>query len=249
MLTEERWKAILEILEKEGVVSAQELSERLKVSASTVRRDLTQLDGLGRLVKVHGGATVVDTQYMTQDMSMEVKYGLYREEKKAIGTYAARLVSPKDFVFIDAGTTTEMLVDSLDEKRAIYMTNSMIHARKLSRKGCRVYLPGGEVKQLTEAIIGGEAADMIRNFHFTIGFFGTNGVNIECGFTTPDPQEALIKRISLEHSKKAYVLCDRSKFNVAAAVSFAGFTDAAVITDRVPDRKYKKYETIVEVMK
>lgn len=249
MLTEERWKEILDILEKEGAVSVQELAASLNTSAATVRRDLAQLDAMGKLVKVHGGATSVSLQYMTRDMSMAEKYDLHREEKQAIAKYAAPLIKPNDFVYIDAGTTTEMLVDTITERQAIYMTNSMIHARKLSQKGCRVYLPGGEVKQLTEAVIGGEAADFIRNYHFTIGFWGTNGVTVESGFTTPEPHEALIKRVSMEQTAKRYVLMDRSKFNVVAPVTFADFSAATIITDVVPDQIYKKHKSIVEVMK
>lgn len=249
MLTEERWKEILDLLDKEGAVSVQELALRLDASAATVRRDLTRLDAMGKLIKVHGGATSISQQYMTRDMSMEEKYGLHTDEKKVIAEYAAPLIQPNDFVYIDAGTTTEMLVDVITEKRAIYMTNSMIHARKLSQKGCRVYLPGGEIKQLTEAIIGGEAADHIRNFHFTIGFWGTNGVTVENGFTTPEPHEALIKRVSMEQTAKRYVLMDRSKFNVVAPVTFAAFTAAEIITDIVPDQNLKKHNNIVEVMK
>lgn len=30
--------------------------------------------------------------------------------------YAAKLVAPNDFIYIDAGTTTEYLIDYLDEK-------------------------------------------------------------------------------------------------------------------------------------
>ncbi len=249
MLTEERWKEILDILEKEGAVSVQELAASLNTSSATVRRDLAQLDAMGKLVKVHGGATSVSLQYMTRDMSMAEKYDLHREEKQAIAKYAAPLIKPNDFVYIDAGTTTEMLVDTITERQAIYMTNSMIHARKLSQKGCRVYLPGGEVKQLTEAVIGGEAADFIRNYHFTIGFWGTNGVTVESGFTTPEPHEALIKRVSMEQTAKRYVLMDRSKFNVVAPVTFADFSAATIITDVVPDQIYKKHKSIVEVMK
>jgi DeoR family fructose operon transcriptional repressor len=249
MLTEERWKMILDILEKEGAVSVQELVMRLDTSAATVRRDLTQLDTMGKLVKVHGGATSVSLQYVTRDMSMEEKYVLHTEEKRAIAEYAAPLIRPNDFVYIDAGTTTEMLVDVIEEKQAIYMTNSMVHARKLSQKGCRVYLPGGEVKQLTEAIIGGEAADFIRSYHFTIGFWGTNGVTVESGFTTPEPHEALIKKISMENTAKRYVLMDRSKFNVVAPVTFAKYTDAEIITDMIPDVRFGKQKNIVEVMK
>jgi DeoR family fructose operon transcriptional repressor len=249
MLTEERWKMILDILEKEGAVSVQELAMRLDTSAATVRRDLTQLDTMGKLVKVHGGATSVSLQYVTRDMSMEEKYVLHTEEKRAIAEYAAPLIRPNDFVYIDAGTTTEMLVDCIREQNATYITNSLTNARKLVRKGFKTFLTGGEVKGTTEAVVGAEAAEYLRKLHFTIGFWGTNGVSAEDGFTTPDQNEAMMKRISMGQTTKRYILCDRSKFSVVSPVTFADFEDAVVITGKLTDKKYKKYENIMEVTK
>ena len=181
MLTEERWASILDIVEREKAVSVPELEAVLGVSASTIRRDLTQLNRMGKLVKVHGGATSIETQYVGKDITMEEKYSMNNEEKQIIGRYAAGLIGPDDFVYIDAGTTTECLVDNIREMRATYVTNSLTHALKLIHKGCRTFLPGGEVKKTTEAIIGGDALGYVSRLHFTIGFWGKNGVTYETG--------------------------------------------------------------------
>ena len=82
MLTEERWSAILELVEKEKAISVTELEKELGVSASTIRRDLTQLHMMGKLLKVHGGATSIGTQYVNRDLTMDEKYTLYSEEKR-----------------------------------------------------------------------------------------------------------------------------------------------------------------------
>ena len=76
MLTEERWASILDIVEREKAVSVPELEAVLGVSASTIRRDLTQLNRMGKLVKVHGGATSIETQYVGKDITMEEKYSI-----------------------------------------------------------------------------------------------------------------------------------------------------------------------------
>ena len=59
----------------------------------------------------------------------------------------------------------------------------------------------------------------------------------------------MIKRISMEQTEKKYILCDRSKFSVISPVSFAQFDEAVVITGKLSDKKYKKYENVVEVAK
>ena len=58
MLTQERHLQILAQLEEKGTVSVAQLTQLLGASESTVRRDLIALDRLGKLHKVHGGATL-----------------------------------------------------------------------------------------------------------------------------------------------------------------------------------------------
>ncbi len=236
-------------MNREQAVTVPALEEELSVSAATIRRDLTQLHRLGKLLKVHGGATSLGQKYVARDQSMEEKYKLNNEEKQRIARYAASLIRPTDFVYIDAGTTTELLVDCITELHAVYVTNSIMHGRKLVQKGCQTFIVGGELKQATEALVGSMAGEMLQRFHFTIGFFGTNGVSAESGFTTPDPGEAMIKRLAVRQTAKKYVLCDSSKFNVVAPIPFADFKAADIITGKIPEKQYEQYDNIMEVRK
>lgn len=247
MLIEERFQEILEIVNEQKTVSVQELTERLGTSESTVRRDLTQLHKLGKLVKIHGGAMAPEIQYATKDMDMAEKYQLHMEEKRQIAQYAASLIEPDDFVYIDAGTTTELMTEYVSQREASYVTNSLAHARILAQKGLRTFILGGEVKGVTEAIVGADALDTIRRYHFTKGFFGANGVKIREGFTTPEANEAAVKRLAMAHTKDCYVLCDGSKFNQISQVTFAGFEDAVILTCGLNDPQYRKYENVMEV--
>ncbi|MFR5602548.1 MAG: DeoR/GlpR family DNA-binding transcription regulator [Lachnospiraceae bacterium] len=246
MLIEERFQEILEIVNAKKTVTVQELTERLNTSESTIRRDLAQLHKKGKLIKVHGGATALDVSYSTQDLKMEEKYQLYTEEKLRIARYAAALIQPEDFVFIDAGTTTELLTEQIAETRASYVTNSMVHAKKLAEKGCKTFILGGEIKGTTEAIVGPEALEAISRYNFTKGFFGTNGVTLEEGFTTPELNEAAVKRLAMEHSRQRFILCDGSKFNQVSQITFGRFEEAQIITSGLTDPSYKKYEHVVE---
>ena len=75
----------------------------------------------------------------------------------------------------------------------------------------------------------------LRKYHFTKGFFGTNGVTKKAGFTTPDANEAMVKKTAIEQCQKKYVLCDHSKFGEVSSVTFLAFTGADVITDRIAE--------------
>ncbi len=248
MIAEERWSHIVALVNERGVMTVSQLMEALDASESTVRRDLVRLDDMGRLRKVHGGATRLATSEMVMvDESMSGRKMYHMEEKRAIGAYAATLIKPGDFVFIDGGTTTECLVDAITETNATYLTNSLPHAQKLLSKGCRTLLPGGEVKPLTEVLIGSETVDSIRRYHFTIGFWGTNGAALDSGFTTPEFNEAAVKRIGIENTLHPYVLCDSSKFSSVALITFAEFKDAIVVTDRITREEMRQTDNIIQV--
>ena len=116
MIAETRHQMILDILHKQRSASVQELAEQLHISESTIRRDLIVLDRQGKLTKVYGGAMAMnmESSYDSYEPDMDTKEGLYVEEKKRMGQYAASLIRADDFVYIDAGTSTIHLVNAID---------------------------------------------------------------------------------------------------------------------------------------
>lgn len=249
MLGEERQNVILAQVEEKKSISVQELMRILDTSESTIRRDLNQLDREGKLVKVHGGAMAKNSSYRTRDDEVSVRKNQNRDEKLLIAQYAAGLIEENDIVYLDAGTTTELMIDFLAEKDVTFVTNSFNHAKRLAMRGFTVYVLGGEFKAVTEAIVGEEAILGLDKYNFTKGFWGANGVNVKNGCSTPDMKEAMIKKKSMEKTKEKYVLCDSSKFSKISSVTFADFDSVGIITSRLEDNTYKEYENVLEVEK
>lgn len=246
MLTKQRQDLILKLLEEKGSVTATEIKDILGISESTVRRDITALDKEGKLVKVFGGAVAAKAEVSAHEYTVAQKSDLNPDEKRKIAKYAASLIEPEDFVYLDAGTTTAYMLDYIEERSATYVTNAVAHARQLLSRGMKVLMIGGELKAATEAAVGGQAMEMLASYHFTKGFFGTNGVSKKCGCTTPDINEAMIKRTAMGHCRDSYVLCDSSKFQHISPVTFAPFEGTVLITERVPEG-YEGCENIVVV--
>jgi DeoR family fructose operon transcriptional repressor len=247
VLASERQRRIHDLVLSRGSVTSAELMELLGASESTIRRDLDQLERMNKISRVHGGAARVGDDYVLRDQALTEKNTLNVAQKRAIAAYAATLVKPGDFVYLDAGSTTEALADEITERDATYLTNSLPIARKLLARGCKTMLPGGTVKPLTEALVGEETIASLGKYHFTVGFWGTNGADLETGFTTPEFNEAAVKQISLEQTVRPYVLCDSSKFSLVAPITFADFDRAQVITDQLADRSYAQAGNVIEV--
>ncbi len=249
MLTQERYQTILQILNERNSVTVSDLTQILNTSESTIRRDLTTLDEMGRLKKVFGGATSIRQTSGVMEDAVSSRELIMNEEKTAIAEYSASLINDNDFIYIDAGTTTSKLIDYISNKNATYVTNGISHARKLIQKGLDAYMIGGRMKPVTEAVVGAEGIRSIKNYNFTKAFMGTNGIDIEAGFTTPDIEEALIKEAAIKKSYMAFVLADHTKFLKVSPVSFSELKKCCIITDVLPDKKFADETVIKEVMK
>lgn len=249
MLTEERHSIILDTVNKKKSAGLGELCELLNTSESTVRRDLSLLDEKGLLIKVRGGAiAVTDESFTAAEPNVEEKAGLFAAEKEAIARYAASLIEDGDFIYIDAGTTTEKMIEFIPSKSVTFVTNAFISAKKLAQKGFRVIILAGEVKTSTEAIIGSEAVTTLMHYNFTKCFMGVNGISIKGGFSTPDESEAAVKRTAVSRSKEVFILADQSKFGKITSVKFSELNRGKIITDKVPDKKYFSETSIKEVL-
>lgn len=247
MLTQERHNKILELLTKQDTVTVGELSQGLETSESTIRRDLVTLDKMGKVKKVHGGAAAIHMVSTVFEEDVTTKSALNVTEKEAIGRVAAGLVTNDDFVFIDAGTTTAAMIDFIyDNVRATFVTNGIVHAKKLIQKGLKAYIIGGQIKLTTEAVVGTEAINNLRKYNFTKTFIGTNGISVKGGYSTPDVEEAAVKSEVLKRGRNNFILGDHTKFDKEYAVTFGILKDACIVTDELEDNEFREYAVVKE---
>ncbi|WP_035769024.1 DeoR/GlpR family DNA-binding transcription regulator [Butyrivibrio sp. NC2002] len=248
MLTEERRNAIVSYIEEHKAVTVQELVDFLDTSAATIRRDLIALSDERRIIKVFGGATSLNAKDVnTIEPSVAEKALHNTAEKSIISEYAASLINDNDFVYIDSGTTTLHLIDHITNKKAKYITNGIVHAKRMLERGLSTMIIGGRIKPVTEAVVGPECVESLSKFHFTKAFMGTNGISITAGFTTPDVDEALVKAEAIKHTYLSYILADSSKFGVVSSVTFSDLRSCCIITDKNPDKKYSD-QTIIKAV-
>ncbi len=249
MLTQERRDLMVQFINEKNAVTVNELMEEFDASAATVRRDLSVLHDEKRILKVFGGATsLTSSDVNTQEPSVSAKKTLNVEEKDLISKYAASLINDEDFVYIDSGTTTLEMIKYIDNTRAKYITNGIVHAKMLLEKNLSTMIIGGRCKASTEAIVGPECIEGIRKYHFTKAFMGTNGISTSAGFTTPDVDEALVKEEAVRHAYISYILADHSKFGQISSVTFADITSCCIITDKDVSKNYLG-KTIIKVVK
>ena len=140
------------------------------------------------------------------------------------------------------------MIDFIPNKDVTFVTNAFIHAKKLAQRGFKVFIPAGEIKLATEAIVGAECVSSLQSYNFTKSFIGANGISLSGDISTPDRNEASVKTAVIRNSRMVYILADHSKFEQITSVSFADLGRVMIITDKLGDKKYLSATNIKEVM-
>ncbi|MBE4726004.1 DeoR/GlpR family DNA-binding transcription regulator [Leuconostoc citreum] len=239
MIVAERKKQILKIIQKNQFISLQELKKVTKTSLSTVRRDLDILAADGLVRRVHGGVEWIESS--RGSLSVSERLSLYQATKQKIAQRAAQQLQGGEIIFLDAGTTTGELIPYLaDKKPAVtVVTNSVHHAAQLSDLMIPVMIIGGQVKQTTDAVIGAAAVNQINHMVFNVSFVGADGLSVEFGLTTPDLEEAAIKKAVVERSQVSYVLADNSKIGTAAFAKAVDLERVVLVTSALTNQQWQ----------
>ncbi len=242
MYATERQELIEHLVTAERRVAVVDLARRFGVTTETVRRDLDQLESAGVIRRVHGGA-VAHTRASTTEPSLAERTGRASDAKRAIARRALDAV-PLDFdgsVYIDAGTTTAAIAEELSRRPAgirplEVVTHSMTVAHLLAGvPGLNLTAIGGRVRGLTAAAVGAQTVDAISHLRPDVAFIGTNGLSAEFGLSTPDTDEAAVKRAILSAARRTLVVADADKFDAELLVSFGGLdTIDVLVSDAAP---------------
>jgi DeoR family transcriptional regulator of aga operon len=233
VLNEERRRAIIEIVNREGRVLVTELSKQFRTSQVTIRKDLEVLHEQGHLHRSHGGALPA-REGALEDPTLREKEQIHRKEKLLIATAAAQSVKEGQVVVLDSGTTTTAIARALRSFHNLtIVTNAVNIAAELSGTTLDVILTGGTLRKNSFSLVGPIAEDTLRHLNADLLFLGVDGFDVHYGLSTPNLLESKVNRVMVEVAKRRVAVCDSSKFG-RRSLSLIAPTSALheVITDR-----------------
>ncbi|AEV72240.1 transcriptional regulator of sugar metabolism [Mycolicibacterium rhodesiae NBB3] len=234
MYAEERQQAIASLVIANGRASVTELAQAYDVTTETVRRDLAVLDKAGVLRRVHGGAVPVRALHLVE-AGVGERESTRAEYKDAIARAAAELLPPGGAtILLDAGTTTARIAAHLPtDRELVVVTNSVpVAARVAALPSVSLQLLGGRVRGITQAVVGEQAVRVLDTLRVDMAFVGTNGISVRHGLSTPDNEEAAVKRAMVSCANYVVAVADSSKVGREDFVSFAPLASVdTLITD------------------
>lgn len=221
-----------EMVRENRALRVSEMCRKLGASPATVRRDLEILESQGKLQRIHGGAVSIESRL--DEPLFDDKTTIASREKRRIAEAARSLVSAQDTVYLDGGSTVLELARLLCDRTDItVVTNSLRAAVELSGRGPRLFLLGGELRRLSQTVVGALSRPVAESLHLDKAFMGTIGFSLEYGMTTTDPNEAFTKNLVAARANQVILLADGTKLDKVsfAKAGAAGDVDV-VVTDR-----------------
>ena len=236
----ERERLILEALKPSGFVTYRDLESRLDASPATIRRDLTRLEGEGRIARVHGGAKLPDEDRPEALHSLigtpfDQAITLNLSAKQAIGRAAAALCEPGEGIMIDGGTTTLQMCPHLAGLDLQVLTNSLhIVNALLPQTGTRILLPSGSVFREQNIILAPSGEDSMPRFHAPKLFMGAAAIGPQ-GVMQADVVLVAAERRLIDRAEEVILLVDSSKFQSSSGAIVCGLDEIdVVVTDAPP---------------
>ena len=207
----EREDKILSMLAQKNEYSVTELAEKLYISVPTMRRDLIKLEKKGKVIRTHGGVTVIK-----KSADAKIPFFLREQEqdsaKEVIAKKAAECISDGDTIMLDGTTSAYHIIPYLTKfKNLIVITSGAKASIALGQTGISNISTGGRMLEMGFSYVGDDACRCVENYNADILFFSCRGISMDGWLSDNSIQENTVRRAMMHRAKKKILLCDSSK--------------------------------------
>lgn len=236
---------IMETLKVNKVVMVAELSRELGVTEETIRKDLEKLEAQQQLIRVHGGAYLIEG-FGTETPVM-VRSKLMQQEKQMIAKQCIALIGEKENIFLDCSTTMVFLAKELAAagKKMTVMTNSLAAAAEIVKNpAIRLILFGGEYNSDTGGFEGQAVHTLMKICHIDKAFISSAGLSLNAGITDSTRTAAEIRRQVIEQANTCIFAADSTKIGKHSVYVIGRLSDVNyLVTDQPLEQTNKKMKT------
>ncbi|MFZ3069843.1 MAG: DeoR/GlpR family DNA-binding transcription regulator [Anaerolineaceae bacterium] len=228
MYKEKRLETILDMVDKEGHVKVNDLTDMFHVSAMTIRRDLRELEIQGYLKKIYGGAYTTANVPLKNINSIYSRMKSSAEVKQRIANAIAKMIGPGEMVFLGSGTTTTFIAKALAYRSDItVVTNALTVVEELATNASMTVIAiGGFLRRNEYSFYGHFSETILKDLRVDKVIMGMRGIHPLYGLTSDFPQELQTDRLIMNTSKSVIIAADRTKIGYVATSIVAPLTAA-----------------------
>lgn len=232
---EMRQDRILAALGANPALRVNQLAEELEVSTETIRRDLAELDQMGRLSRTYGGAVSTGNRF---EPALNERLGLFVAERQAIARAAVARFETAETLLLGGGATMLTFARALREtrQRITVITPAYPVAVELSSNPLiEVMLLPGIFEPQERMVCGPETIRALERYRAEAAIIGASGLAAS-GVSEAMLRVGEVYTAMLHSAERGVVLADHSKFGKRALVLLTGWSERmSLITDRLPE--------------
>jgi DeoR/GlpR family transcriptional regulator of sugar metabolism len=234
---------LLKLLQADTFASVESLSERLRVSPLTVRRDLDALQQDGLVERLHGGARMAAASRMmdASEVSFYTRRGAQVVEKQVIAQAAVALLEKDDILAVDASTSGLYFCRAIPNgfPLTIITYSACLPVELAGHHDLQVISTGGLLHRKSLCYLGEEAERALAPFHARRAFVGAKGVDLISGCSDALLPEIRFKAALVRQVDEVVLLADHTKLNNVGLAAFATLEQISMlITDDGADPRF-----------
>lgn len=231
MLKVERHSIIDQEIKKQGFVLVPGLSELLRCSEETIRRDLKEMEKAGKLVRTHGGAYLIEKY--DKGYPIELRKSYLQHTKERMADTAVSLIHENDVVMLDSSTTCLAIAETILARAmsVTLITNALEVCNLFSESNSNINLicVGGTFRRRTMSFADPNTVEALRRYYADVAFISCPKVSVEFGLSDNHISEANVRKQMLRNAQTRVLVADHTKFESNANILFDGLEDLSVI--------------------
>lgn len=227
-----RQAQVAEIVRGKGQAKVNDLAALFGVSTQTIRKDINAMCERGLLRRVHGGVSLS----VGSVGHYELRRALNLPQKQFIGQAVSELIPDGATLAVSIGTTPEVVVAALSEKRGIRIFSNNLHVAMAAHgfRDVEVHIPSGKLRRAQADIVGPGAVSFFDSYKFDIGLFGVAAVDEDGALLDLSEEDVHSREAISRNSKQRVLVLDSSKFGRAAHVRSGHITDVEIVVCDAP---------------
>ena len=213
-MKEARQQTIIDLLIQHHSLTTDVLSTQLNVSKETIRRDLSELQAQGKVLRNHGRAKYIHRENQDSGDPFHIRLKSHFTHKADIAREALEWIEAGMVIALDASSTCWYLARQLPDIDIQIFTNSHPICLELGkREQIQLISSGGKLERKYGCYVNPSLISQLKLLDIDLFIFSCEGIDSHGGLWDSNRVNAGFKSLLLKRASQSLLLIDKSKFN------------------------------------
>jgi Transcriptional regulators of sugar metabolism len=230
-----RHQAIVALLISHKSLTTEALAVELQVSKETIRRDLSELQTQGKVLRNHGRAKYIHRENQDSGDPFHIRLKSHYAHKADVAREALSWIEEGMIIALDASSTCWYLARQLPDINLHVFTNSHPICQELGkREHIQLISSGGQLERKYGCYVNPSLISQLKPLDIDLFIFSCEGIDSSGALWDSNATNADFKSTLLKRASQSLLLIDKSKFNRSGEARIGHLDDVTHIISDEP---------------